>query len=256
MEGIRTGTPPVEDAETVDDIIGGRIRIIQKKIGYRFSLDAVLLAHFAGRAKGCRILDLGTGSGIVALLLAHSRPDSRIVGLELQEDLVHMARRTVLLNNMSDAIEIVAGDVRSIKTILPAGQFDLVVANPPYRRINSGRINPDSQKARARHELTGTLDDFLGAAAYALKQGGKACLIYPARRMVKLIAGMHDHGLEPKRCRMVHSQAESRAEFVLVEGAAGGREEMAVEPPLHIYEQEGGYTQSLQTVFSGLASSP
>ena len=243
-------------SETADEILGGRFKVLQKQKGYRFSVDALLLANFVGPGPGGHILDLGTGSGIVALLLLHLRPGSRVVGLEIQPELADMAKRTLSLNGITDGLTVQEGDVRQIKEYFPARSFDIVVFNPPYRRLASGRINPDSQKAAARHELLGSLDDFLKAAAFVLKPGGRVYAVYPVRRLVPLITRMRQVRLEPKRCRIVYSSAESRGEFILVEGIAGGREDLYVEPPLCIYEGDGRYTNSMTTLFNDLASFP
>lgn len=249
-------SPFIHADETADDILGGRIQVLQKKKGYRFSIDAILLAHFVGPGPSGHILDLGTGSGIIGLLLFYFRPGSRVVGLEIQSELADMAKRTLSLNKIPDGLTILEGDIRRIKENLPGQSFDIVVFNPPYRRIASGRINPDSQKARARHELLGALDDFLQAAAFVLKPGGRVYIVYPVRRMVSLISRMRQVRLEPKRCRVVYSSLESRGEFILVEGIAGGREELAMAPPLCIYERDGRYTEAMTALFNDLASFP
>ena len=219
-------TPLIHHGETADEILNGRIKVIQRKRGYRFSLDALLLAHFIGPGKSCHLLDLGTGSGIISLILAYLRPGIRIVGIEIQTALADMAMRTLALNGLQDTINIIVGDIRKLADLIPAHASDVVVANPPYRRLHSGRINPESEKAQARHELSGSLDDFLTAAMYALKPGGRLYLIYPARRMTTLICQMRQNRLELKRCRLVYSHPESRGEFILAEGVADGREEL------------------------------
>lgn len=249
-------SPLIGAGETADKILGGRFKVLQKKRGYRFSLDALLLAHFVGLGPKGQILDVGTGSGIVALILSHLRPGSRIVGLEIQPELAEMAKRTLSLNGVTDGVTILEGDARRIDHYFPARSFDRVVFNPPYRRLSSGRINPDSQKAQARHEILGSLDDFLQAASFALKPGGRVDVVYPVRRMAELISRMREKCLEPKRCRIVHSSAGSRGEFILAEGVAGGREEMTMEPPLFIYEPDGRYTEAMSNLFNDLASSP
>ena len=249
-----TNSPLIRAGETADEILNGRVRIIQRKQGYRFSLDALLISHFIGPGKGCRILDLGTGSGIIALILAYLRPGSRIIGIEIQEAMADMARRTLDVNGLRDAIHILDGDIRRIGDVLPARSFDMAVANPPYRRLHSGRVNPEDEKALARHEISGTLADFLKAAVYALKPRGRMYLVYPARRMTTLIYQMRLNRLELKRCRMVHSDPESRGEFILAEGLVDGREELTVDPPLYIYERNRTYSAAMQSLFRDLAS--
>jgi tRNA1Val (adenine37-N6)-methyltransferase len=201
------------------------------------------------------ILDLGTGSGVLALLLIGLRPGCRLVGVEIQHPLVDMARRTVAWQGLADRVAITQGDVRHIEACIHANTFDAVVANPPYRRLASGRINPNGEKALARHEILGNLDDFLRAAAYALRPGGRVYLIYPARRMATLLTGMRQRRLEPKRCQLVHSFPEKRGEFILVEGVSGGGEEMTVLPPLCIYHPDGTYSTAMQAIFNDLAAS-
>ena len=240
--------------ETVDVLFGGLIRVIQKKKGYRFSLDSLLLAHFLRLKKNDRAVEFGTGSAVIALILGRRFPCEKIIGLEFQEELADIARRNVLLNGMEDRIEIVRGDVRDVRMLFPPESVDVVFFNPPYRKNKSGRVNPDRERAIARHEIAGSVEDFVRAAAYVLKAKGSACAVYPASRLVELITRMRLGGLEPKRLCLVHSKKGSRAEFALVEATKGGREELAVLPPLCIYDDDGEYTGEMEGIFSGLSS--
>lgn len=246
----------IEDGETVDPILEGRIGVIQKKRGYRFAVDALLLSHFISIRDGERLLDLGTGSGIVALISAKRYGCSRFVGLDIQHDLVDMASRSAILNGIADRVEFRQGDIRLIETLFEAGSFDAVSFNPPYRRINSGRMNPDSQKAIARHEVKATIDDFLRAAGHCLRLKGRVFLIYPAVRLTQLLNRMHAGRLEPKRLTPVYSNAASAGQFVLVEGIKGAREALNVLPPVFIYDGDGRYTSTMQSIFSEIASFP
>ncbi len=245
-----------ESDETVDDILGGRLRVVQKKTGYRFSLDALLLAHFTGLNEGEDLIDLGTGSGIVALILACRYRCGRVLGIEIQEQLVMMARRSAVLNGLGRRVEILQGDVRRPEPLCAPLSFDTAVFNPPYRRLRSGRMNPDPEKAVARHEIMGTSADFLAAAGYALREGGRVYTIYPATRMVEILFRMRSCRIEPKRVRMVHSRPGGRGKFSLVEGVKGGREELVVLPPLYIYEGEKGYSSEMVAIFRELSASP
>lgn len=249
---------PVEirAGETVDHILEGRIRIIQKQGGCRFSIDALLLSHFINLKDGDRVLDLGTGSGIVPMILAKRRACRRIAGLDIQDAMIDMARRSAALNQVSDRVEFVLGDITRIRTLLEAGSFDAVTFNPPYRRMHSGRINPNVEKAIARHELRATIDDFLQAAAYCLKMKGRVFVIYPAARAAGLFSRMCALRLEPKRMLAVYSYPSSGGQFVLIEGVKGGNEAMKLLPPLFIYDTEGAYTQDMQRIFSDLAAFP
>jgi tRNA1Val (adenine37-N6)-methyltransferase len=241
--------------ETLDEILGGRLRIIQKKRGYRFSLDALLLAAFVVLRRNDDLIDLGTGSGVVAMILARRFLSGRILGIDIQEELVERAARSAALNGLEGRVAFCRGDVRHPGSFCAPGSFDAAVFNPPYRRISSGRRNPDPEKAVARHEIRGTAKDFLAAADHALREGGRVHAIYPATRMVEIISRMRGCGIEPKRLRVVHSRPGGTGVFVLVEGVKGGGEELLVEPPLHIYG-EGGYSGEMRAIFSELSAFP
>lgn len=257
MDVSRDAAAAGRDGETVDALLGGRLRIIQPKSGYRFSLDALLLAHFAVLREGEACIDLGTGSGVVALLLASRCPGGRVLGIDIQQELAAMAQRSAELNGLAGSVEIRHGDIRRRPELLfqPAS-FDVAVFNPPYRRLRSGRTNPDHAKAVARHEVEGSAADFLAAAGLALRGGGRAYAIYPARRMVELLVRMRAAGIEPKRLRIVHSRSGGRGEFVLVEGVKGGREELTVLAPLVIYSDGHVYTAEMAALFQELTAFP
>ena len=243
-------------AETVDGILVDRLRIIQKKRGYRFSLDALLIAHFTDLRDGDDLIDLGTGSGIIALILAQRFRCGRVLGIEIQDELVAIAKRNVVLNDLAGRMEIRRGDVRCPETLCEPQSFSAAVFNPPYRRLRSGRTNSDPEKAVARHEIEGTVADFLTAAVYALRPEGRVYAIYPAVRMVELIARMRECRIEPKRLRLVHSRPDGGGEFVLVEGVKGGREGLNVAPPLFIYQDAGVYTPEMTEIFRELSAFP
>jgi tRNA1Val (adenine37-N6)-methyltransferase len=239
--------------ETVDTLIDSRIKIIQKRKGYRFSIDSLLLADFIHLKKNDKALEFGTGSAVIPVVLQHRYSCRKIIALEIQEELVEMARRTVELNGMEGRIEIVAADVRKIRTLFAPGCFDVVFFNPPYRRRNSGRVNPDSQKALARHEIAGSMGEFMVAASWVLKNRGSVYCIYPARRLTEMVCRMRLAGLEPKRLLMVFTNRASRGEFALVEGLKAGGEELEVLPPLFIYNEGGGYTEKMEALFKGIS---
>lgn len=244
------------DEETIDEILGGRLKIRQSKRGYRFNLDSLILAHFVFVKSRSVNLDLGCGNGIIALVLACRFAQSRWHGLEVQQGLASLAKKNVLQNDLGQRVSIETGDARDIKKIYRAGFFDAVVFNPPYRKMDSGRINPLPEKAIARHEISGSLEGFLFAARYALKPGGRVFTIYPATRLVELIALFRKNDIEPKRMKPVYSDAASDAEFVLIEGRSGSREELKMEPPLYIYEERKTYTPAMKNIFTELASPP
>lgn len=254
--GLMENAASLKQDETLDPICGGRLRVIQAKRGYRFSVDSLLLASFVRLRPGETAADLGTGSGILALILATTPERPFVEALELQPELVDRARRSAELNGLADRIRVREGDVRRSGTLLAASSFDLVVFNPPYRKARSGRVNPNREKALARHEITGTLEDFLTAAACLLKKGGRVCAIYPAPRAATLLAAMKTRGLEPKRIRMVHSRSDSEGEFILVEGTRGGGEELEVMPPLFLYGEGERHSREMERLMDGLAAAP
>ncbi len=248
--------PPLKcDGETIDLILNGRLRVIQRERGYRFSIDALLLASFVSLRDGDDIVELGTGSGVVSIILAGRPGLGRIMGVEIQEGLYAIARRNVVLNGLDGRVEIIRGDVRFPDTICRPQTFSLAVFNPPYRRSHSGRINPDSEKAAARHELYGTVDNFVRTAAFALRPGGRMYAIYPATRMAELLLRMRACRIEPKRLLPVYSHRETSSVFVLVEGVRGGGEGLDVMPPLFIYESRGEYSEKMKKIFTSLSSS-
>ena len=244
------------EGETVDDLLGGRLRIFQKEKGYRFSIDSLLLAHFVYLKRNDHVIDLGTGSSIISLILAYRFESAQIVGVEIQAQLVDMARRSVELNGLRSRVEVCRGNVKQIKDFLDPHSFDVAVFNPPYRKLNSGRINPHEEKAIARHEIMGSLGNFLNSAKYLLRSLGHVFSIYPATRGAELFRQMRNNDIEPKRIRMVHSNSLSSAEFILVEGIKNGGEELNVMPPLFIYGNNGKYTEEMEFILQEISHPP
>jgi len=244
------------EEETLDKIIDGHLQVFQKKKGYRFSLDSILLAHFVSLKPRTCTIELGCGSGIILLILAKRFPHANFTGLEIQENLALLAQKNTQLNDLDSRIKILAGDARKIKDIFQARSFDAVIFNPPYRKLSSGKINPQPEKAIARHEIMGSLKDFLKAAQYLLKPAGKVFAIYPAKRLVELVCLFRDSDIEPKKMKFVFSDNFSEAQFALVEGKSGGREELKIESPLFIYDQNKKYTDKMAGIFTELSRFP
>ena len=242
--------------ETLDDLTVGGLKILQAKNGYRFSIDPVLLSAFIPSLNNARLVDLGTGNGIIPLLLAARKEAQSITGVEIQPDMVERARRSVELNGLEETIRIVPGDIRELPEELPAGGYDVVTVNPPYRAPDTGRVAPGSERAMARHELSGGLADFLNAAASLLKSGGRFYIVYLADRVAELLSEMRSCRLEPKRLRTVHPHEGEAARMVLVEGRKGGRQGMVVEAPLIIYKGEGrDYTEEVLAMYENKVTS-
>lgn len=243
----------IHDDESHESLYGGRLQILQKKKGYRYTIDSILLSHFVEPKKGERILELGAGSGVISLLLAFRNPGVRVTGVEIQAELADMAGRSISMNGLEGRVQIIPGDVRNAADFLEARSQDVAVFNPPYRKRGSGKVNPGREKALARHEIAGTITDFLRAASRALEPGGRVCLIYPCSRMVEAVHQMRVEKMEPKRLRMVHSRPGSRGDFLLVEGIKGGGEELSVLPPLFVYREGERYSEELEALFRNLS---
>jgi tRNA1Val (adenine37-N6)-methyltransferase len=216
--------------ESMDEFMDGRLKLIQSKTGYRFSIDAILLSQFVTIKRGDRIIDLGTGCGIIPLILLLTRPVGQTFGLEIQKDLADQAARNIVLNGYENRMGVILGDIKH-PPFAPSSA-DVVTCNPPYRPKNSGRINPDLQRAIARHEMLASLDDILNAATRTLRAKGRLAMIYPAVRLVEVLVRMRGFNLEPKRIRVVYPGMESEAKLALIEASLGGRKGLKVLPPL------------------------
>jgi len=246
----------VRSDETLDLLFNGSLKIIQKKAGYRFSIDAILLAHFiwSHHRHAGAVIELGTGSGVIPLILARRYEEATIVGVEVQERLAELAQRNVIMNKLMDRISVVEGDLRTLrKSYLPAS-FDLVLSNPPFYPVHAGRINPGSERAMARHELTGSLEDVVKIASYLLKAKGRLVIIYPAFRLIDLVQKLRQNGLEPKIMRFVYSRVDSEAKLVLLSCSRGGRAALKVLEPLVIYQSAGEYTEEVQEIYQWVGS--
>jgi tRNA1Val (adenine37-N6)-methyltransferase len=229
-------------AETTDKILGGMLTIMQPRAGYRFAIDAILLGRFAQPRSRDRVLELGAGCGVVSIMLAALYHPREVVALELQSDLAEMAARNATLNDLG-LVRTICADLRTrrIEGLEPA-TFDLVVANPPYRALRTGRESPNHSRSIARGERGATLAEFVAAAARYASDRAKATFVFTAARSAELIATLSAHALEPKRIRFVHPRIGMPASTILVEARKGGGVEAEVEPPLALYSRAGVYT--------------
>jgi tRNA1Val (adenine37-N6)-methyltransferase len=242
--------------ETLEPLLVDRGYILQKRRGYRFSLDAVVLADFvaglqgkARAAKSTRYLDLGTGCGVILLLLAKWGSGFTGYGVEIQEALADLAARNLRLHGLEDRFQILCTNLKELPSRLPRASFDWITSNPPYRRIDTGRVNPDPQKALARHELTADLADICRVTAYLLREKGRAFLVYPASRFAGLVFHLREAGLEPKTVRPVYPKPGERASWVLVEAVSNGKEGLSMERPLFVEDAQGEYTEEMNKIF-------
>lgn len=225
--------------DTLDSFFNGGLKILQKKKGYRFSIDAVLLSQFVKIRKNERIIDLGTGCGVLPLFLSQTTQASAFVGVEIQKSLAECAVKNVHLNHLEDRISILCQDLRTLRTSFPPASFEVVLSNPPYRKGRTGRINPTTEKAIARHELLGTLNDLVSIASYLLPHKGRCYLIFPASRTADLFVALRKGNLEPKRLQFVYPRIEERAKFLLVESVKASGVEIEVMPPLVLHGRGG-----------------
>ncbi|MDD2390275.1 MAG: tRNA1(Val) (adenine(37)-N6)-methyltransferase [Desulfobacterales bacterium] len=235
---------------TNDTFLNGHIRIRQNRCGYRFSIDAVLLAHFVNDFKpGAYVLDLGTGCGIIPLILAFRYPEINFCGVEVQKELAEISRINVMENQKKHQIHILCQDMKSLRLDMFPTPVDCVVTNPPYRKSQSGRVNPNQQRAVARHEIQITLDELLSTASRLLKPSGAFAAVYMAERLTDMLTQMRGVGIEPKCLRLVHSREGEEARLVLIKGLKGGRPGIRIAPPLVIYRNDGSYTDELRQMF-------
>lgn len=238
--------------ERLDDLGRNGLRIIQHRDRVPFSLDPVLLAHFARVGDRDRVLDLGTGTGIIPLLVAGRHPQAHVTGVELQPDLADMASRSVAVNGLQDRVRIVCGDYRNLPSLVGRDQFDVVTMNPPYRKPGTGTVSPVPARATARHEVEGSLPEAVHAAAQAVRYGGRAAVVFLAERLADLLEALRERRLEPKRLRLVHPRAGRPAVLLLVEAVKGGGVGLQVLPPLVVYEQDQRFTPELQEIYDGV----
>ena len=238
-----------KDGERIDDLERNGYRIIQHPGRFCFGMDAVLLSGFARVKKGEKVLDLGTGTGIIPILLEAKTEGSLFVGLEIQPESVDMARRSVALNGLSDRVRIEEGDIRRASELFGAGVFDVVTANPPYMPVGGGLKNPQEPKAIARHEVLCSLEDVLREGAGLLHPGGRMYLVHRPQRLVEIFAGMRRHRLEPKRMKCVHPYVDRPANMVLIEAVKGGNAQLTVEKPVVVFRAPGEYTDEIRQVY-------
>jgi len=233
--------PELRENERIDDLQRNGYRIIQNPEKFCFGMDAVLLCGFARVKKGAQVLDLGTGTGIIPILLEARTEAAHLTALEIQEESVDMARRSVRLNRLEAKIDVVTGDIKEADKLFKAASFDVVTCNPPYMIGQHGLTNPDEPKAIARHEILCTLEDVVRNAAKLLKTGGSFFMVHRPFRLAEIITVMTQYKLEPKRMQLVYPYVDKEPNMVLIEGCRGGRPRMTVEKPLIVFKAPNVY---------------
>lgn len=242
-------TIELKEDERVDDLQRNHLKIIQKTNGFCFGMDAVLLSGFASVKQGERAIDLGTGTGIIPILLSAKTEGKEFVGLEIQEEMADMAARSIAMNQIEDRVKIIRGDIKEAGTIFGRASFDVVTSNPPYMNDAHGLKNPDLPKAIARHEVLCTLDDVVRSAAELVRPGGRFYMVHRPHRLAELITTLKQYKMEPKRIKMVHPYQNKDANMVLIESVRGGRSMVKVEAPIIVYKEVGVYTEEICQIY-------
>ena len=235
--------------ERIDDLQRCGYHIIQKKNGFCFGMDAVLLSGFSWVKKGERAIDLGTGTGIIPILLEAKTEGTDFTGIEIQEDIADMAKRSVLLNGLEGRIHIVQGDLKEANRIFGKASFDVVTSNPPYMVEQEGLKNPHTSKAISRHEILCNWGEIVRETNLILKPGGRFYLVHRPRRLAEVITSLKQNGLEPKRLKMVHPFVDTEANMVLIEAVKGGRAMMKVEAPIVVFQGPGTYSEEIRAIY-------
>lgn len=239
----------LKEGERIDDLQRNGYQIIQDPKRFCFGMDAVLLSDFAKAHPTDRVVDLGTGTGIVPILMAAKTQAKSLTGIEIQTDSAEMAERSVRLNHLEDRIRIISGDLREASTILGKDSCEVVTSNPPYMIAQHGLVNPADAKAIARHELCCTLEDVVRETAELLVPGGHCYYVHRPFRLVDIFCLMRQYHVEPKRMRMVYPYADREPNMVLIEGVRGGQSRLTVEEPLIVYDEPGQYTQEIYDIY-------
>lgn len=239
----------LKENERLDELQRNGYRIIQNPKKFCFGMDAVLLSGFAKAGRGDRVLDMGTGTGIIPILMEAKTEASHLTGLEIQQESADMARRSVELNHLQEKITIVQGDIREAGILFDAASFDVVTCNPPYMIGQHGIKNPDAPKAIARHEILCTLEDVVAQTAKLLKPGGNFYMVHRPFRLAEIMVTLREHRLEPKRMQLVYPFVDREPNMVLIEANRGGRPRMTVEKPLIIYKEAGVYMPEIYEIY-------
>ena len=239
----------LKEGERLDDLHRNGFQIIQNKEKFCFGMDAVLRSGFAKVKEGEKVLDIGTGTGIIPILLAAKTPGQHFTGLEIQPESADMARRSVALNHLEEKISIVEGDVREADQLFSAASFDVITSNPPYMTGSHGLVNPDMPKAIARHEICCTLEDLVSQTEKLLRPGGRFFMVHRPFRLAEIMTVLTAHHLEPKRMRLVYPFVDKEPNMVLLECIRGGKPRITVEKPLIVYKEPGVYQDEIYTIY-------
>ena len=241
----------LKENERIDDLELNNLKIIQNKNGFCFGMDSVLLSSFAKNVKlNAKVIDLGTGTGILPILLSAKTKASKIVGIEIQKEVANMASRSVLLNNLQDKIQIVCEDIKNLKNIYKTNSFDAVVTNPPYKTKGTGGINEVEAKFISRHEITANLEDFISISSYLLKDQSSIYMVHRPERLVDILSLLRKYKLEPKELKLVQPSCDKVPNLVLIKATKNSKPFLKIDKPLYIYNFDGTYTEELLKIYN------
>ena len=240
----------LKENERIDDLEYKGLKMIQNKDGFCFGIDSILLSDFAKNIKkGARVLDLGTGTGIIATLLCGKTELSEIIGIEVQEEVYEMAKRSIQLNHLEDKFKIIQDNILNLNKYFEKNTFDAIVTNPPYKKKETGIQNEDTRKLISRHEIEANLEDFIKISKDMLKDKGEFYIVYRPERLVDLLSLMRKYKIEPKRIQFVYSNVNAISKLVLVQGVKNARPFLKLEPNLYIYDENGNYTEEILKIY-------
>ena len=240
----------INENERIDDLEYKGLKIIQNTDGFCFGIDAVLLSDFAKEIRNnSNVLDLGTGTGILSILLSEKTNLKKIYGIEIQEEVANMARRSVQMNNLENKVEIINANIKDLEEIFEKNSIDSIVTNPPYKKIQTGIQNENKAKFISRHEVTANLDDFIKISSKLLKGKGNFYMVHRPERLAEIIYKLKENKLEPKKMRFVYSNENQEPKLVLIKATKNGREFVKVERPLFVYNEDGSYTDEILEIY-------
>ena len=237
--------------ERIDDLEYKGLKIIQNKNGFCFGIDSVLLSDFAKNIKkNAKVIDIGTGTGIISILLSKKTELSKIYGVEIQEEVANMAQRSVQLNNLQDKIEIINSNIKNIFDILNQNDFDAIVTNPPYMKVNTGAINEEKKKLISRHEVECTLEDIIKISYKLLKSNGEFYMVHRAERIVDILFYLRQYKLEPKILRFIQPNLTKEPNLILIKAVKNAGYQLNIKKPLIVYDQKGNYTDEILEIYN------
>lgn len=241
----------LKENERIDDLELNNLKIIQNKNGFCFGMDSVLLSDFAKNIKpNTKVIDLGTGTGILPILLSAKTKASKIVGIEIQEDVANMANRSVELNNLQNRLEIICENIKNLKNVYETNSFDAIVTNPPYKTKGTGGINELKSKLISRHEITADLEDFISISSYLLKDQSNIYMVHRPERLVDILSIFRKYKLEPKELKLVQPNCGKAPNLVLIKATKNAKPFLKIDKTLYIYKSDGTYTEELLKIYN------